>query len=427
MNKKIKQISGGIRSQKENRAYFSKKSNFPVTLERKDSPMDNKIIQLVEKEYQDLQALMVPLFLQLFGRYLLSNKEWKRYYSYLFLLNAGTLFKQLITNNQSRLIEHLKKLKNQCQSNQSKRSIVLVLDKTSDGPRYGKKQRFATEQYTGSYGIIKTHGWIFLVAIMGDCDRRDILFLDACLYEKGKSESEWREGYKMLQKFGKVLDEEGISRDFVTVIGDNAYMNEESQELLNENGWIYVGKAGGRKKVMLNGHDLSLAEHSQRYWGRYKELSPCYHKKTKVIKYVRTCHKETGRVYFQGLFPRKYEHWAYPKRFLVTNWNSATAQWIFEKYNQRWGIEIYFRSLKQVCGWREYHPQTSGNRYMVHSLITILLYDFLNRIRRKIKRFGSCTLGIIKRMLIQETIKKDFLIEFPKDFFKMAYSEGIMN
>ena len=389
--------------------------------------MDNKIIQLFEKEYQDLQSLIIPLYLLLFGRSSLSNREWKRYYNCLFFINADILFKRLTAISQSKLIEHLKKLKNQCQSNQSKRSVAIVLDKSCDGPRYGKKQQNATRQYTGSYGIIKTHGWIFLVAIVGDGDKREILFLDSCLYEKSKSESEWREGYKMLEKLGKVLDEEGIPRDCVTVIGDNAYMNEESQEILNANNWIYVGKAGGRRKVKLNVHDLSLAEHSQRYWGNYKDLASCYHKKTKVTKYVRARDSSTGQIYFHGLFPRQYAHWAYSKRLLVTNWTSATAQWIFEKYNQRWGIEVYFRHLKQVCGWREYHPQTSGNKYKVHSLITILLYDFLSRIRRKIRRFGRYTLGIIKRMLVQEAIKNGLMIEFHNNFYKMACSEGIMN
>lgn len=173
---------------------------------------------------------------------------------------------------------------------------------------------------------------------------------------KGSSDSEWKEGLKMLERVGKALDEKGFDRSSVTVVVDNVYMNGESQRALKDNKWIYIGKAGGRYITEIDGETMSLAEHARRHWGGYRKLNECYHDKTKVTQYKRFHHFWDEVIYFHGLFPKQYAHWAYRKRFLVTNNLNATAQWAFGKYNQRWKVEVYFRNLKQVCGWREYHP-----------------------------------------------------------------------
>lgn len=377
---------------------------------------------MIEKE---IQGFMLTWFLSLFGEYSRTSRSWKKYYSLLNLIPAGLLLSQLVEIGKVRLVEHLKKVSIQSQSNRSKQGVVITFDKTCDGPRYGNKQTRAHKQYTGSYGVICTHGWFFLVGIIGSNKNSEIIFLGASLYEKGFSEAEWKEGQKLLEEIGVALNEAGISRDMVTVVGDHAYMSEDSQTTLAEKGWIYVGKAGGRQKEELNGQFISLAEHAKRYWGGYRDIEPQYHAKTKVIKYTRAKSQMEHRIYFHGLFPRKYQHWVYYKRFLVTNWLSATAQWAFEKYNQRWQIEVFFRNLKQVCGWRKYHPQNSGNKYKVHTAFVILTYTLLSMIRSRKREFGSYTIGMVKREVIKQASENGLDIEFLNDFLCISTFIGI--
>lgn len=307
------------------------------------------------------------LGMQLLGVCYPNTKKRKAYCNNVALTMASHVFGLLMNISKKRLITHLKTIENHKQANQSKKCVTIIFDKTSDGERHGKKQTHAYRQYTGSYGIIKTHGWFFLAAYIGNDVGGEIIYLGASLYIKGTSEPEWKEGNKLLEVVGKWLDDAGIPRDYVTVVGDNTYMCDDSQKLLQSNGWIYVGKAGGNRDVELDGKNGNLAYHSRRFWYDYKMMNETYAKKTGIKQYKRYRHEQEKVVYFHGLYEKKYEHWKYPKRFLVTNKLEATGQYTFLKYHLRWNIECYFKCLKQVCGWREYHPHTSGNKYLVHT------------------------------------------------------------
>ena len=282
------------------------------------------------------ELLKIRLLCGLFDLYYNS----KLYYETIRKIKAKDFYQYLEREGVKRLIEHAKHIQSKSQSTQSRGQISLIGDKTSDGPRFGKKQKRASMQYTGSYGIVKTHGWFFLIAKLGTETYSENVIIKAKLYEKGQSVCESKEIYNMLEELGETLDQEGISRDIMVFEGDNSYMNDEMKSNLDSSGWLFVGKGGGNKLVELDGKTLKEATYSRINFPKYKSLDKRFRKKAKVENYVRVLNYQSKLVYFQGRFPKKYQKSKHYKRFLVTNKRDATAQWAFGHYSYRWSIEI---------------------------------------------------------------------------------------
>jgi hypothetical protein len=216
----------------------------------------------------------------------------------------------------------------------------------------------------------------------------------------------------MLEDIGKLLEKNSFRRDLVTFEGDNAYMNRAMKNKLNENGFIYVGKGGGNRKIELNGIVTSEAKHAKRYMGKYKVMKERYRKKALVEDYTRMLSSDGKLIYFQGRFPKKYRKSRQKKRFLVTNKRDATGQWAFQHFSYRWTIESFFRILKQTCGWRKYHPHTSGKRYKTHTTVVLLLYMFLSHVRGTTKGYRKLTIGEVRKRILNECLDSYIKTEF---------------
>jgi hypothetical protein len=107
--------------------------------------------------------------------------------------------------------------------------------------------------------------------------------------------------------------------------------------------------------------------------------------------------RSTNYIYYQGVYPPN-KNGNVQTCFLVTNWENATAQWIFGKYLQRWWIEVIFRDLKQVCCWGGYRPRGDGERYICHTALVLLTHHMLNMIRADTYTFRSHTIGEVKKL-----------------------------
>ena len=141
------------------------------------------------------------------------------------------LLEYVISLGRRELYRYIKDFIGKSQPTHSRKHVILAMDKTSDGIRYSKNDKYVSRQYTGSYGVIYTHGWFFCYAILGKSNHPQTVILGATPYIKDESESEWKEGFKLVEPVVKELFSLGIDKKHFTVVGDNKYMTTEANVL----------------------------------------------------------------------------------------------------------------------------------------------------------------------------------------------------
>lgn len=360
----------------------------------------------IVKKTTSCKLLVLNTFWRIIGTKPERRISAQKNYSKMILKTVGLyLLNEVIEINRKRLLNILQSISNQSQTTNSRNEITFVPDKTSDGPRHGKGQRSATRQYTGSHGVIRTHGWLFLIAVVGNGKQPECLIVGAHFYKKKKEKPEWKIAWNLIKNLERYLFQKGFSMKKNAVAFDAGYSIDGFEDRLHRGGFTFVGKAGGPRKVEIEGVNCSLAEHRKRNWGKYQNMSSNFINKTNVKD---VCRIVIGKFIYLHIrhFP-KYEKRKYPKKLLVTNKKGATRQWIVKRYEQRWAVESVFRSLKQNCDWNEYHPHSSGQTYENHTGIVIALYSIFQKIRLSWKGFRHTTNGIIRRLLVTKLCEID--------------------
>jgi hypothetical protein len=340
-----------------------------------------------------------------------SPSKRKKYRGQIFKFLGCELLQTIIQYSQAEFMEYMKKAATMSQPTQSRYHCALIADRTSDGKRYSKHDVTVCKQYTGSYGVIKTHGWYFLIATCG-IDNPRIFFLGVGLHHPQDSGAEWEEGLGLLEPVLAMLKAAGIPETLYTFVADNKYMCTEAEKRLDDMEITYVGKAGGNKYETIEGIRDHLCEHAKRDWGNYHKFNSQYHAADQLVEYARLRCSSDENIYFQGKYKNETDQW----RFIVTNWRAATGQWAFLRYLQRWWVEVTFKLLKQLCHWRDYHPKLDykGERTKIHTAFVILLFSTLCKIRCQKRKFRKLTIGQVRRKLIDTYSEQEVMTIFMK-------------
>lgn len=355
------------------------------------------------------KSLCLNLALRFLSNQIDSPKKRRKYRNGIHTLIGLDLLSSVCEAGQEELVQFLSELTKKSQSTQSRNHVALIPDKTCDGPRHSKFDSTVCSQFSGSYGVITTHGLFILIAAIG-VENPKILFLGASLYDKSSSEPEWKEGLNLLDPVITRLNEADIPKHLLTVVADHAYMNKNAKQSLSERGVYFVGKEGGNRNEWIEGIWDSLASHGQAEWAFYEEMKECYKQKTGIDKYVQLKSQSTPYKYFQGIFIKGNGQ----KRFIVTNRIEMTGQWAFLRYTQRWWVEVTFKQLKQLCGWRDYHPKndSKAKKFQTHSSIVFLYFMLLHKMKHQMRGMKNFTLKELRDKLQKSYSEEEMFTVF---------------